>query len=127
VEAGTHHWQGPDHNKKLIEDGIHPFLDKESASKRNIKRVTAGTHNLTKRADGSSQASDMVASGRHHFVNNNPTHKKLKAGTHPFQVNHQNKIQVTCLCCKKTGGLVNMQRYHLAKCKVAKILPGSAI
>ena len=110
-------------NQRRIEAGTHHFFDKEAAKERNLERVKLGSHNLLKRADGSSQASDMVAAGRHHFVKNNPTHKKLKTGTHPFQVNHQNKIQVTCLCCKKTGGLVNMNRYHLSNCKVAKILP----
>jgi hypothetical protein len=107
-------------NQKRIEAGTHNFQDKEAARQRNLKRVAEGTHNLLTDANPSTV---LAKAGKHHFQLNNPTHKKLKAGTHPFQVNHQNKIQVTCLCCKKTGGLVNMNRYHLSNCKVAKILP----
>ena len=69
VEAGTHNWQGSEHNEKMIADGIHPFLDKAAARDRNLKRVNAGTHNLIKRADGSSQSSDRVKAGNHHFLN----------------------------------------------------------
>jgi hypothetical protein len=106
-------------NQRRIEAGTHNFQDSKAARQRNIKRVNDGTHNLL----GDANPSTVLAkAGKHHFQLNNPTHKKIESGTHPFQVNHQNKIQVTCLCCKKTGGLVNMNRYHLANCKAAKIL-----
>lgn len=110
-------------NQRRIEAGTHHFLDSEAARERNLRRVNEGRHNLLKRADGTSQSADMVATGRHHFVKNNPTHKKMINGTHHFLTEHPNKLQVTCLACRKTGGYSNMKRYHLTNCKTLKILP----
>lgn len=106
VNAGTHHWQGDANNRKRIEDGTHPFLDSDAARDRNLKRVDAGSHNLLKRADGTSQASDMVAVGRHHFVNNNPAKNKSKAGTLPSQ------IKLSCVFCKRKSSLNNFNKLH---------------
>ena len=106
VEAGTHHWQGDANNRKRIEDGTHPFLDKAAARGRNLARVKTGTHNLLKPADGSSQSSNMVASGRHHFVKNNPAKLLSKAGALPGQ------IKLSCVFCKRKSSLNNFNKLH---------------
>jgi hypothetical protein len=61
---GTHHWQNgkaPNYegklNKKLIEEGRHNFLGKET----NQKRIDAGTHNFV----GSAANLKMLAEGKH--------------------------------------------------------------
>lgn len=115
VSNGTHHWQGPENNRKLIETGLHPFLDKDAARDRNLKRVKTGSHNLLKRADGTSQASDMVAVGRHHFVKNNPAKLKSKEGSLPSQ------IKLSCIHCKRQCSLNNFKKLH-EKCQ-SEILP----
>jgi hypothetical protein len=107
-------------NQKRIKEGTHPFLDKHAAKQRNLKRIAAGTHNLTTDAN---PVYALIKAGTHHFQTDNPSTKKVKDGSHHFLNNHPNKIQVTCPHCSKTGGAVNMRRYHFDKCKVAKILP----
>jgi hypothetical protein len=114
VSEGRHHWQGPDHNRYLIETGIHPFLDKEAARQRNLKRVAAGTHNLV---GDTNPVHNLIAQGTHHFQLDNPSKKKISDGSHHFLNNHPNKIQVTCPHCGKQGGAVNMRRYHFDNCK----------
>lgn len=120
IANGTHNLLGSEHNRKRIEAGTHHFLDKEAARQRNLKRISAGTHNLTTDAN---PVYELIKSGRHHFQTDNPSKRQVQDGTHHFLNNHPNKIQVTCPHCDKTGGLVNMRRYHFDNCKVAKILP----
>lgn len=122
VDAGTHHWLGGAHNKKRINEGTHNFLDKEAARERNLKRVAVGTHNLLTENNPSTV---LAKAGQHHFQLNNPTHKRINEGTHHFITDHPNKLQVTCLACRKTGGYTNMKRYHLDNCKSLKILPSN--
>jgi hypothetical protein len=114
VTAGIHHWQGPAHNQKLIEQGIHPFLDKDAARERNIKRINDGNHNFIGETN---PVHDLIKSGTHHFQTNNPSTQKISNGTHHFLNAHPNKIQVQCPHCQKIGGAVNMKRYHFDKCK----------
>jgi hypothetical protein len=71
AQNGTHHWQNgksPNYegklNKKLIEEGRHNFLGKET----NQKRIDAGTHNFV----GSAANLKMLAEGRH------PSQRKMK-------------------------------------------------
>ena len=107
-------------NQKRIKEGTHPFLDKEAARQRNLKRIAEGTHNLITDAN---PVYALIKAGQHHFQTNNPSTKKVKDGSHHFLNNHPNKIQITCPHCNKSGGSVNMRRYHFDNCKVAKILP----
>lgn len=107
-------------NRKRIKDGTHNFLDKEAARERNLKRIAEGTHNLLTELNPSTV---LAKAGLHHFQTNNPSVNKVKNGTHHFLNKHPNKQQVTCPHCNKTGGAVNMRRYHFDNCKVAKILP----
>ena len=71
AQNGTHHWQNgksPNYegklNKKLIEEGRHNFLGKET----NQKRIDAGTHNFV----GSAANLKMLAEGKH------PSQRKMK-------------------------------------------------
>ena len=107
-------------NQKRIKEGTHPFLDKQAARQRNLKRIAKGTHNLITDAN---PVYALIKAGQHHFQTNNPSTKKVKDGSHHFLNNHPNKIQITCPHCDKSGGSVNMRRYHFDNCKVAKILP----
>jgi hypothetical protein len=46
------------------------------------KRVAEGRHNLTKRADGSSQSSDRVKAGTHHLLGGDIQRREVAAGRH---------------------------------------------
>lgn len=117
VKEGKHHWQGPEHNKDLIARGIHPFLNRNAARERNLKRISEGTHNLI---GNKNPVHTLIANGQHHFQTKNPSKTKIQDGTHHFLNNHPNKLQVTCPHCGKTGGAVNMKRYHFDNCKTLK-------
>ena len=114
VKEGRHHWQGPENNQNLVKRGIHPFLDRDSARRRNLKRIEAGTHNLI---GDDNPVHELIAQGKHHFQTNNPSKKMIEKGTHHFLINHPNKIQVECPHCGKVGGSTNMRRYHFDNCK----------
>jgi hypothetical protein len=118
VKEGRHHWQGPDHNRDLVARGIHPFLDRNAARDRNLKRISEGTHNLI---GDTNPVHNLIANGQHHFQTNNPSKLKIQDGTHHFLNSHPNKVQITCPHCGKTGGAVNMKRYHFDNCKALKI------
>jgi len=117
VEQGKHHWLGPEHNKELVRTGKHPFLNKEAARARNLKRIAEGRHNLT---GPDNPVYNLIEAGKHHFQTNNPSTLKINNGTHHFLTNHPNKVLVTCPHCGKTGGQVNMKRYHFDQCKTLK-------
>ena len=87
----------------LIDSG---FADSKAASQRNLKRVKAGTHNLLKQADGSSQSGDRVKAGKHHFVTNNPVNNLLLSG------NHASKIKLSCRFCRKTTSKNQFTKLH---------------
>ena len=46
VRNKTHRWLGPEHNKKMINDGIHPFLGGEMQRRTQRELVENGTHHL---------------------------------------------------------------------------------
>jgi hypothetical protein len=114
VQEGKHHWQGPAHNRDLVARGIHPFLDRDAARQRSLKRVANGTHNLL---GDKNPVHKLIREGSHHFQLNNPSTKKIADGTHHFLNNHPNKVQLQCPYCSKIGGAVNMRRYHFDNCK----------
>ena len=95
VLAGTHHWLGPESNRKRVNDGTHNFLDKDAAKARALKLIEHGTHNFLDK----DKARKRVM-------------KRMDAGIHNFQ------IQVTCPHCNKTGMEVNMKRYHFDNCEL---------
>lgn len=118
VNEGRHHWQGPAHNRDLVARGIHPFLDRNAARDRNLRRILEGTHNLL---GDSNPVHKLIATGQHHFQTRNPSKLKIQNGTHHFLSCHPNKVQVTCPHCNKSGGAVNMKRYHFDNCKALKV------
>ena len=118
VKTGKHHWLGSKNNQHLVETGKHPFLNKEAAKNRNLKRIAEGRHNLI---GDKNPVHQLINAGQHHFQTNNPSKKMIENGTHHFLNNHPNKTQVTCPHCGKTGGAINMKRYHFDYCKTLKI------
>ena len=114
VKQGKHHWLGPKNNQQLIMSGKHPFLSKDAARARNLKRISEGSHNLL---GVNNPVHKLIAAGKHHFQVNNPSNVKIKDGTHHFLTNHPNKVQLTCPHCGKVGGQINMKRYHFDQCK----------
>lgn len=103
VNKGRHHWQGPVHNQDLIKRGIHPFLDREAARQRNLKRIAEGRHNLIGKDN---PVHKLIAEGKHHFQKDNPIHKLLKSG------NHASQIKLSCVYCKKVCSKNNFDRMH---------------
>jgi hypothetical protein len=118
VKNGNHHWLGPTHNQYLVETGQHPFLDKEAARQRNLKRVASGSHNFI---GSTNPVHKLIAEQQHHFQTANPSTQRIKDNSHHFLKNHPNKIQAICPHCGKTGGAVNMRRYHFENCNSLKI------
>jgi len=85
-------------SKDRVKNGTNPFLTRKDGTNINTDRVVNGTHHLLTRKDGTSISSDRVKSGKHNFLTDNP-----------------GKIQLSCLKCRKVGGICGM-RQHLKKC-----------
>jgi len=125
--------------KLLVEQGKHQFQNKEFIEKyvkpTNYRRVANGIHNLQKRLDGTSQASDQHAAGKGSsdpvvqekirqaalqqlkngkcsFAGSHSNLKRVAAGTHPSQ------IKKTCPHCSKTCDTANYAKWHGDKCKL---------
>ena len=109
VEEGTHNFQTQ----------IHPNL----GGKVTKKLVEDGTHNLLKREDGTSVASDRVAAGTHHFVD--PEWKKkhsaehsawcyeqIAKGEHIFVKLNPAHTKVSCVDCHRETNLMGLKRFH---------------
>ena len=52
------------------------------ASKSSLRRVANGTHNLLRRADGSSQSGDQVKAGTHHLLGGKIQRRLVSEGKH---------------------------------------------
>ncbi|HET8688737.1 MAG TPA: HNH endonuclease signature motif containing protein [Methanosarcina sp.] len=116
------------------------------AKLNNQKRIADGTHNLLRRADGTSHASDRVAAGTHNFqseefkkLTQERQQNRVKKGTHNFLGAENNKKRIEekshnfvtnnpanvvwiCEVCSKTGkGAGNYKRYHGTNCKLKSI------
>lgn len=67
---------------------VSPQVLSELNKLQNCLRISEGTHNLIKRPDGTSHASDRVSSGNHHFLKRKDggslASDRVKSGTHPF-------------------------------------------
>lgn len=98
---------------KRVKNKTHPFLNGEMQSKMNLLRVSKGTHNLQRREDGTSVASERVVNGSHPFLGNENTKKQLAAGKHASQ------IIKTCNHCGKEIDAANFKRWHGDNCKLA--------
>jgi hypothetical protein len=71
---------------KRVDDGTHPFLDKEKARERALKRVADGTHNFQGEHNPSRK---KVANGTHNLQGDrNPSHRRVAEGIHNFQTDN---------------------------------------
>lgn len=119
VKSGTHHLLkigglGQSKTKERVKNGTHPFLKKmdgNSVGKAiTSERVKNKSHNFFKDSVGDS-------------IGKQTNVQRLENKTHNFLVDHPNKIQVSCLYCKKSGSYPMMVRHHLDKCKCKPINP----
>lgn len=95
IKAGTHPFQNSEIQKELcmrqIERGTHPFLGGELQRQLTRKRLADGTHN---------------------FLGPDNQNKKLKNGSHNFQV------RKTCPHCNRSLNPGNYKQYHGDNCKM---------
>lgn len=86
------------------------------ASKINQQRLKDGTHNLSRRSDGSSMASDQVDKGINAFMTRsdgtNMATDRINDGSHPSQ------IMISCIHCHKTVNSMLFSRWHGENCLV---------
>jgi len=94
VNSKTHHLQGGAIQRRLVEEGTHPFLGDKNPSYRRVK------------------------DGTHHFLNSDWNRKRVKAqlknGTHTSQ------IKKPCEHCGKIIDIANYSRWHGSKCRTGK-------
>lgn len=118
----------------------------EKQRKKMKQLVADGNHNLLKRADGSSVASDRVNAGTHHLLSgdiqrayikkqleagtshllgeNNPSHARVVAGTHHFQTT---TIGLDITKKRMEAGTHNFQINHPSKQKITCIHCGKTV
>lgn len=97
VSDGTHHFLGGKIQRKMVQDGIHPWQNKDKATARNKTRVANGTH--------------PFLGGDQSRKNNK---KMLESGTHPSQ------IKMKCTYCDKSVSVGMFTRWHGENCKLRK-------
>lgn len=110
-----------------IEKRTHNFVNNPPkpnlGGKVTKKLVANGTHNLLKRADGTSVASDRIANKTHHFADaewqkqNGVKHSKwiqeqIQNGDWVFVTNNPSKIRVCCIVCRKETNNAGLTRFH---------------
>ena len=91
VASGKHNF-GPEHTRRMIAEGKHPWVGGEQQRKSNKIRIADGSHNLL---------------GPEHAL------KRMREGTHPFQ----HLPTLTCPHCGKSGKPGPMRRWHFDHCK----------
>jgi hypothetical protein len=129
VIDGTHHFIGPDVNKRSIANGTnafakgdevrervknkkHLFLNKEWRNAEIKRRVDSGIHNFL----GGELQLKRVENGTHPFLYGEMQRKnilkRIKEGTHPTQ------IKKICPYCNKESNLSSFAHFHGDKCKM---------
>lgn len=105
------------YNRKRIESGTH-YLQSEKADicrKETLKRrIENGTHNFQGEAQSkfaTKRNLERVANGTNPFCGPQQNNKRILEGTHNFI------IVRTCPHCNLTGKGPNMLRYHFDNCK----------
>ena len=124
VDAGTHHFLGPEVNRRRVENGTHHFLGPEV----NRKKLEDGTHPWV----GPEHNRKMIKDGKHPLVGPENNRKMIENGTHPFlngelsRATHKRRLasgtshliaQYTCPHCNKEGKGPAMKTYHFDNCK----------
>lgn len=113
--------------QKRIDNGTHNFVvDPPKANlggKVTKKLVAEGIHNLLKRADGTSVASDRVKAGTHHFVDpewkrehgikhSEWIQRQIENGDYHFINSNPARTRVCCLVCQKETNNMGLSRFH---------------
>jgi hypothetical protein len=118
---------GKENAQKRIDNGTHNFVNdppKANLGGKVTKRLVAeGKHNLLKRPDGTSVASDRVKAGTHHFID--PEWKKqhgikhsewmkeqIENGECYFINNNPARTRVSCVVCQKETNNMGLSRFH---------------
>lgn len=113
-------------SRKRVDEGTHNFQHQKHPNlggKVSKKLIEEGKHNLMKRPDGSSVASDRIKNGTHHFVNSEwkKQHglkhslwmkKQIENGESIFVKNNPARTKISCIVCKKETNLMGISRYH---------------
>lgn len=96
---------------KRLEDGTHPFLDKENHKRWNKEKIQNGTHNFL----GGEVQRKRIEEGTHHFLGSNINNKRVEEGIHPFlggEIQRQsNKKRVENGTHHLLGGEMNRKRF----------------
>lgn len=125
---GTHHtdeWKRTngirtaERNRKMVEEGVHVFVQENNPSARRVKE---GTHHfladsyLRKSLDEAQR--ERVRAGSHHWkspehaqATSTRTKEAIASGNHPFGQ------MVTCPHCGKTGPRASLARWHFDNCR----------
>jgi hypothetical protein len=109
VQDGTHNFIGGKIQKELVSSGAHHFLGGKIQSESNQRRLREGIHHLS----GPKNNHKRVVAGTHNFLGkNNPSHKMLEVGTHPFT-----KVWTCPHCQTKGKGSGLFTRWHGDNCR----------
>lgn len=142
TDGGRGNDSGYQHTEKAIEkireagkknatmriiQGTHNFIT--NPPKPNLggavtkKLVASGNHNLLKRPDGTSVASDRVKAGTHHFVDpiwkkehgkkhSAWIHRQIEKGDYYLTNNNPAKVKLCCVVCRKETNVMGLSRFH---------------
>jgi hypothetical protein len=105
VQDGTHPWldreEARNRATQRVKNGTHPWLGGETQRITQNKLVTQGKHPFQKREDGTSHMSERVENGTHPMQNPKNIEalkerlaKEVANGTHPFVGSELNKKRV---------------------------------
>lgn len=133
VDSGDHVFIAANPNadgrnaKAAVASGRHVWL----ANNPSIQRSKDGTHQMFRRADGSSIGSDAnnkrVSEGTHNFLGSELNQARIEAGTHNLlgpdsnlkrlaEGTHPSQSETTCLCCRWTVPTSMFKRWHGDNC-----------
>lgn len=142
--AGDNHWmsRNPEAKQRFLDD--HPNADGRNAkaavasgrhvwhtNNPSIQRSKDGTHQMFRRADGSSIGSDAnnkrISEGTHNFLGSELNQARIDAGTHNLlgpdsnlkrlaEGTHPSQSETTCLCCRWTVPTSMFKRWHGDNC-----------
>ena len=91
--------------RRMIENGNHPFLRKNFSKDIQRKRIEDGTHHFI----GGEIQRKRVANGTHNFLGGEIQHRMISNGTHPFLT------KITCQYCNKSIDKGNFSKHHRRK------------
>jgi hypothetical protein len=106
-------------NLRRVENGTHPFLNKEKGRIENLRRVENGTHHFLSSEISKRNNQQRVENGTHNLLNNSYAKERLKNGTHNFQrPDAPSQFKWKCEHCNKEGKSKGLfTRWHGNNCK----------